>query len=115
MLIRRTLYPLLLYSSLLCTYGCSHLSSDQWSGKDKLQHFVGSAAIAAGATAYAEQQNLSHAQSRNVGLMFTVGLGVAKELYDSRRDGTGWSWKDLAWDIAGAAVGYSIYESMSQR
>ncbi|SFN50790.1 putative lipoprotein [Xenorhabdus japonica] len=36
-------------------------------------------------------------------------IGTAKELYDSRPSGTGWSWHDIAYDIAGAIAGYSLY------
>ncbi|MBD2781828.1 hypothetical protein [Xenorhabdus szentirmaii] len=39
-------------------------------------------------------------------------IGEAKELYDSRPSGTGWSWHDIAYDIAGAITGYSLYQSM---
>jgi len=35
-------------------------------------------------------------------------LGAAKEAYDSRAAGSGWSWKDFAWDGLGAAAGYSL-------
>ncbi|MCR3809215.1 hypothetical protein K3Z95_13645, partial [Pseudomonas aeruginosa] len=24
---------------------------------------------------------------------------------------SGWSWKDLAWDLAGAAAGYGLYQA----
>jgi len=41
--------------------------------------------------------------------MFAFSLGAVKEVYDSRPDGSGWSWKDLGWDIAGAATGFVLW------
>lgn len=96
---------------LLITSGCTHLANDSWTGKDKAQHFVASAAFAAAGAAYGDHQNWNEARSRSFGLMFSIGLGAAKELYDSREGGTGWSWKDFAWDVAGAATGYSLYHA----
>ncbi|MDF1896756.1 YfiM family lipoprotein [Rahnella contaminans] len=89
--------------------GCTHFANDQWTGRDKTGHFVGSAVLAAAGTAYADNQGRNEARSRSFGLLFSVGLGATKELYDSRAGGSGWSWKDFSWDIAGAAVGYSAY------
>ncbi|BFO11507.1 YfiM family lipoprotein [Serratia rubidaea] len=96
---------------LLFTSGCSHLANDSWTGKDKAQHFIGSAALAAAGSAYGDHQNWSEPHSRTFGLMFAISIGAAKELYDSREGGTGWSWKDFAWDVAGAAAGYSLYHA----
>ena len=42
--------------------------------------------------------------------MFAVSLGATKELWDSRPAGSGWSWKDLAWDLAGATTGYALWQ-----
>ena len=92
---------------------CSHTANDSWVGKDKAQHFVASAAFAAAGTAYGEHQNWSDVKSRNFGLLFSIGIGAGKELYDSRQGGTGWSWKDFAWDMAGAITGYSIYQTVN--
>ncbi|MBD2804788.1 hypothetical protein ID855_08815 [Xenorhabdus sp. ZM] len=39
-------------------------------------------------------------------------IGEAKELYDSRPSGTGWSWHDIAYDIAGAITVHRLYPSM---
>ncbi|HHU7851588.1 TPA: hypothetical protein ACULEA_005027, partial [Escherichia coli] len=27
-----------------------------------------------------------------------------------RPEGSGWSWKDFAWDIAGASTGYTVWQ-----
>ncbi|WON75956.1 YfiM family lipoprotein [Serratia sp. UGAL515B_01] len=105
----RSLHVLPLVPVLFFSSGCAHMANDSWTGKDKAQHFVASAALAAVGTAYGDHQNWNEARSRSFGLLFSIGLGAAKELYDSREGGTGWSWKDFAWDVAGAATGYSIY------
>ena len=105
----RRLLPLTLIPLLICS-GCTHWANDSWAGKDKAEHFAASAVLAAAGTAYANNQGRNEAQSRSFGLLFSVGLGAGKEFYDSREAGSGWSWKDFSWDIAGAATGYSAYQ-----
>lgn len=97
------LFPLMLS-------GCSHMANDAWTGQDKAQHFIASAMLAAAGNEYALHQNLSHDRSAAYGFMFSVGLGVGKELWDSRPSGSGWSWKDFAWDIVGATTGYAVWQ-----
>ncbi|MEI2267079.1 YfiM family lipoprotein [Erwinia sp. CGal63] len=96
---------------LLCCSGCSHMAQDSWTGKDKAEHFFSSAFLSAAGAAYGERQNWSESRSANFGLMFSVGLGAGKEFYDSREAGSGWSWKDFSWDLAGAAAGYTLWQS----
>ena len=111
MFIRPTLRLTLISTLLMVCSGCTHFAQDSWTGKDKAQHFVGSAVLAAAGTAYADRQNMSSARSRSFGLLFAISLGAGKELWDSRQGGTGWSWKDFAWDVAGAATGYGLYQA----
>lgn len=85
------------------------MAQDRWTGRDKAEHFISSAALALAGSAVADRQGASPAGSRNVGLLFSISLGAAKEAFDSRAAGSGWSWKDFAWDVAGAASGYSVY------
>ena len=101
-------FKLPLIGLIFCCSGCTHFANDQWTGKDKAEHFVGSALLAATGTAYGDHQGWNEAR-RSFGLLFSVSMGAVKELYDSREGGSGWSWKDFSWDIAGAAVGYSAY------
>ncbi|AUX94516.1 YfiM family lipoprotein [Mixta gaviniae] len=93
----------------LCCAGCSHTAQDRWTGRDKAQHFIVSAALSAAGNEYGQQQGWRPRHSNSFGLMFAFSLGAAKELYDSRSAGSGWSWKDLGWDIAGAATGFALW------
>ncbi len=60
----------------------------------------------------ADKQNIQHRDAAIFGILFSVSLGAAKELYDSRPNGTGWSWHDFAYDVAGSIAGYSLYQSL---
>ncbi|MTH45801.1 YfiM family lipoprotein [Intestinirhabdus alba] len=95
---------------LLFLCGCSHTANDGWRGQDKAQHFIASAMLSAAGNEHARHQDLSRDRSAAVGLMFSISLGASKELWDSRPAGSGWSWKDLAWDVAGAAAGYAAWQ-----
>lgn len=110
--LKRTVHTLLT-AALLLSGGCAmHLANDSWTGRDKAQHFAFSAAAAIAGNAYSDHQNWSHRQSAQFGIGFSVALGAAKEFYDSRPAGTGWSVKDFAYDVAGAVAGYSLYQSL---
>ena len=93
---------------VICS-GCTHMAQDDWTGRDKAQHFISSAFLSAAGNAYGERQNWHKDRSGSVGIMFAIGLGAAKELFDSREGGSGWSWKDFSWDVAGAATGYALW------
>ncbi|AIX72788.1 MAG: YfiM family lipoprotein [Mixta calida] len=93
----------------LCCTGCSHTAQDRWTGKDKAQHFIASALLSVAGNEYGQQQGWNTRRSNSFGLMFAFSLGAVKEVYDSRPDGSGWSWKDLGWDIAGAATGFVLW------
>ena len=94
--------------------GCSHMANDSWSVQDKAQHFIASAMLSAAGNEYAQHQGISRDRSAAYGLLFSVSLGAGKELWDSRPAGTGWSWKDFTWDVAGAAAGYSLWQLAQQ-
>lgn len=110
----KTLLSYLLVGLIFTITGCSgaHWANDNWQGKDKAQHFAFSAAMAMAGNAYANRQNWQHRDAAQFGVLFSITLGAAKELYDSRPNGTGWSWHDFAYDVAGAVAGYSLYQSL---
>lgn len=60
------------------------MANDSWSGQDKAQHFIASAMLSAAGNEYAQHQGMSRDRSATFGLMFSVGLGASKELWDSR-------------------------------
>ncbi|MFP4624891.1 MAG: hypothetical protein ACLFRX_11975 [Gemmatimonadota bacterium] len=76
---------------------------DRWLAEDKLQHFTMSFAattMAYGAARFGADRDTALATAAAAAL----GLGLAKELLDQRRGGR-FSLKDLAWDVAGVALG----------
>lgn len=100
---------ILFVCSLLLLSECSHMDNDSWSGQDKAQHFIASAILSAAGNEYSQHQGMSRDRSAMFGLMFSVSLGASKELWDSRPEGSGWSWKDLL-DVAGASTGYTVWQ-----
>lgn len=96
-----------LLALLLCS-GCAHMAEDQLTVRDKAEHFVASAVLAAAGSEYGQRQHLSGRQSNTFGMLFSLSFGAGKEWYDSRPNGSGWSWKDFAWDAAGAASGIAL-------
>jgi putative lipoprotein len=44
---------------------------------------------------------IDHAKSTAIALGLTAAACIGKEWLDSRKDGSGWSWKDLSYDAAG--------------
>lgn len=105
---------LIVLLSVITLTGCQsfHFANDNWKGKDKAQHFLFSMVASAGANAYADHQNYGHREGLLIGLSVSISLGVAKELYDSRPEGTGWSWHDFTYDVAGAVAGSLLYQQL---
>ncbi len=85
------------------------LSRDLWLGKDKFDHALASAGLAAAQFYVLYQEfELSDRRSRQIAAGSTLAIGVAKEIYDkiSRRGMS--SWKDLLADLAGVALAIGI-------
>ena len=87
----------LLVAACLLLGGCSHFAEDDWLGEDKALHFASSAALAAAGMQMAHDRGLRGARQARFGLSFSLAFG--------------WSWKDLAWDLAAAAAGYGLYQA----
>jgi len=91
--------------------GCAsfHGSNDQddlWWAEDKAKHVTLSAALATGTTWEARHLGAPTPGAAAGGVSLTLSAGLAKELWDATvADGTGWSWKDLTWDLAGTLLG----------
>jgi putative lipoprotein len=94
--------------------GCATLDrpGDDWWGRDKAHHFAASAALGAGTSYAARNQERGRAESAAMGFAVAMTFGAAKETYDARVKRTGWSWKDFIWDAAGATVGSAAAAQM---
>lgn len=88
------------------TFRTSVDQDDLWWATDKAQHLSLSAATALGTTWTTRAAGAPTWSSAAAGLTFTLAGGLLKELWDATGpDGSGWSWKDLAFDLAGATAG----------
>lgn len=89
--------------SLLLLSGLAH--ADEWTGEDKKQHFAGSALM--GVAASVAFKDSEHPVLYPMAAVLAVGL--AKEIRDEvATAGSGFSYKDLAADALGAALGVSV-------
>lgn len=86
------------------------MANDRWSGQDKAQHFIASAMLSAAGNEYAQHQGNSRDRSAAIGLMFSVSFGRVKRAMGQPPRWGGWSWKDFAWDVAGASTGYAVWQ-----
>lgn len=82
-------------------------TTDHWNGEDKVLHCALSITMAATATV---SFNLAGLDSPALlGFAASMAVGVAKELKDAfTESGSGFSYKDLAADAVGSALGISV-------
>lgn len=82
---------------------------DPWFSGDKFLHFYFSAATTGlSYHVYAGQLGRDHDKGRILSVSLTSLIGIGKELYDLKKK-RHFSWKDLAWDGLGIAVGYLAF------
>jgi putative lipoprotein len=81
--------------------------TDPWWGRDKLLHFSASASLAVVGYAGTSMGTESRPARAAGGAALAIGAGVAKELWDLDGHGDA-SWRDLTWDLIGAATGVLI-------
>jgi putative lipoprotein len=79
---------------------CTRAQADEWGTPDKPKHLAVSAAMAGAFVAAGMSERQAFAAS--------LAVGLAKELHDSRRGGSGFSGKDLAADALGAYMGAKL-------
>jgi putative lipoprotein len=98
----------------LLTAGCasSGFANDNWLGRDKFHHFWVSGLISGAATETALQNGNDNPESLAIAVGVTFTIGAAKEWHDCFFGTTGWSWKDLCWDIAGSLTGYALVTAL---
>lgn len=84
--------------------------ADSWLGKDKADHFLVSAFLAAGSYYFLrKEQNMTHKNSIMLSVGFTFSIGVAKEIRDGFLKGRFASVKDGIADILGIGAGVLLF------
>jgi putative lipoprotein len=92
--------------ALTLSSGAAPPDPDPWFGRDKLQHFGVSAALAVGGYGASAMVFRDERARLATGAGLALTLGAAREL--DNLGGTGQpSWRDMAWNAIGIAVGLS--------
>lgn len=89
---------------LLLLPAAARAGGDEWLGADKALHFAASAEIALWGYGVGALVFERTPPRLAVGAGLALGAGAGKEIWD-RRAGGDPSWRDFAWDVAGAATG----------
>jgi len=82
-------------------------TGDRWFGSDKLRHFLTSFAVTGYAAAGLRTIGAAREDAPGGGAGVAIVLGIGKEIHDVRA-GRFFSFRDLAWDIAGVACGLAL-------
>jgi putative lipoprotein len=80
---------------------------DPWFGPDKALHFEAAGSLAIVGYAGTSMMSTSRPLRAAAGAALGVGAGAAKELWDLDGHGDP-SWRDLTWDLVGAATGVLV-------
>ena len=79
---------------------------DPWLAVDKYRHLMASALLVGIISDVLRVEgNQPRDRAVGIGVSITLSLGIGKELYDRSHPGHVASWRDLAADLAGIAVG----------
>lgn len=79
-------------------------------GKDKYDHFIGSAFLtAAGYCVLRNKCEMSHQNALVYSAGISLSFGIGKEVYDKFSKNGHPSWRDILADIAGLALGIGVY------
>jgi putative lipoprotein len=81
--------------------------ADPWFGPDKALHFEAAGSLAIVGYAGTSMMSTSRPLRAALGAALGVGAGAAKELWDLDGHGDP-SWRDLTWDLVGAATGVVV-------
>lgn len=82
--------------------------ADSWTGPDKAKHFAVSAGLGLAAAELARRDVLP-CKGELCAVAAATLPGLLKELSDSRAGGSGFSYKDMVFNLAGAYVGVKLY------
>jgi len=88
-------------------------AKNPWLGQDKAAHFTCSTFLTYWnyGVAYDILGN-NRPNSLLISVNLTAMLGIAKEYSDKKITKTGWSWHDLAYDLAGIACGLVLINNL---
>jgi putative lipoprotein len=88
-------------------------AENHWLGKDKVMHFTGSAFLTFWNYGFSQDiLEISGEESLYFSISFTALLGTSKEYSDKRSKSTGWSWPDLAYNLAGITLGVVLINNL---
>ena len=84
---------------------------DEWFSRDKGLHVAGSF-ISTGLVMMSGNRLLDFEKKKSkiVGVSFTFGLALGKELYDSQQQNNHFSYKDLTADILGIVLAVIVFK-----
>ena len=82
---------------IIAIFACMSAQADSWTGKDKVLHLTGGAALGAAV--------LAATKSEGYALAAGCGAGVVKEVWDAKRQNHTPSVKDAAVTCVGAYIG----------
>jgi len=111
MILRKVLVSLFV---MLFLSGCvtTRTDKDHWFSKDKRSHFFISSLIAATTTSIAENEDIGYDESFGLAFGVTLLIGAGKEIKDEWSSQSGWSYKDIVWDILGGVTGFFVAQGI---
>lgn len=85
-------------------------SNDAWTGRDKQLHFTASALLTlSGQYVFVNKLGFTEHRALPLSAGYALWLGLAKEMDDAQRiGGTGFSHKDLVWNVLGTGAALLI-------
>jgi putative lipoprotein len=89
-------------------------AQDRWLASDKAQHFVATAAIAAGGYTLAATVIERERWRIAIGAGAGIGAATAKELLWDRSRGRRASWRDFTWSAIGTATGALVAHAIDR-
>lgn len=104
------LAALLLVSGRAAARDSAAQFKDPWLGRDKASHLAMGLALVGFTYHLARLEGgMERVPARAAGLGTSVAVGLSKEVWDRRRPGGRFSYKDLVFDLAGAGLGLLIF------
>lgn len=109
---RKRLLMLMLISSMFS--GCASNPTDPWWAEDKAAHLAVSTVLSAAVTRHGMHVGNSGAKAHAQAVGVVLLIGASKEAYDATYGGTGWSWRDMTWNLLGSLLGGAMARMATQ-